>query len=64
MKHDADFPPPGRGILPQGSRSDSGGLVAGLLLRKALPKFERLLETYLSYAPVGLRSFCRRCRSG
>jgi carbamoyltransferase len=26
---------------------------------KPLTKFERLLETYLAYAPIGFRSFCR-----
>ena len=31
---------------------------------KPLLKFERLLETYLAYAPGGFRSFRRPCRSG
>ncbi len=31
---------------------------------KPFLKFERLLETYLAFAPRGLRSFAWRCRSG
>lgn len=58
IKHDPDFP----------SRAvayclEEGGLTAEDLdyvafYDKPFAKFDRLLETYLSYAPAGFRSFC------
>jgi carbamoyltransferase len=56
-KHDAEFP--SRAIR---SCLEIGGISPGELsciafYDKPLLKFERLLETYLAYAPVGIRSF-------
>jgi carbamoyltransferase len=59
VKHDADFP--ARAIA---SCLEQAGLTAAdldlvVFYEKPLLKFERLLETYLAYAPVGFRSFLR-----
>src|SRR6218665_2090894 len=58
IKHDADFPR--RAV--EYCLAEAGLTAADLSLvcfyEKPLKKFERLLETYLAYAPLGLRSFC------
>jgi len=58
IKHDADFPR--RAV--EYCLTEAGLAPADLSLvcfyEKPLKKFERLLETYLAYAPLGLRSFC------
>jgi len=56
-KHDPDFP-----VEAIGYCLEEGGLALAdldhvVFYDKPLIKFERLLETYLSYAPSGLRSF-------
>ncbi|MFD2110765.1 carbamoyltransferase [Thiorhodococcus fuscus] len=56
-KHDADFP-----VEAIGYCLEEGGLALAdldhvVFYDKPLIKFERLLETYLAYAPSGLRSF-------
>jgi carbamoyltransferase len=57
IKHDPDFP--GRAVeycmCEGGLAPDDLSYVA--FYDKPLTKFERLLETYLAYAPVGFRSF-------
>ncbi len=57
IKHDPAFP-----VQAMEFCLNEGGLTPGQLdyiafYDKPLTKFERLLETYLAYAPVGFRSF-------
>src|SRR5438034_8822942 len=56
-KHDAGFPTGAVAYCLEeaGLRADQLDYVA--FYDKPLTKFERLLETYLAYAPAGLRSF-------
>lgn len=58
-KHDADFPKQAaRYCLEEGGIQGADvNLVS--FYEKPFLKFERLLETYLTYAPVGLRSFLK-----
>ena len=56
-KHDSEFPLNAIQFCLR-----EGGLVGAdvdhvVFYEKPLPKFERLLETYLAYAPKGFRSF-------
>ena len=58
IKHDPAFPGAGDRVLPAarpGCRPSDLDYVA--FYDKPLTKFERLLETYLAYAPAGFRSF-------
>lgn len=56
-KHDARFPSNAvRYCLSEGG-TDLSGIDAVVFYDKPLLKFERLLETYLRFAPSGLRSF-------
>jgi len=56
-KHDADFPLQAiRYCLAEGNITP-GDLTCVVFYDKPLLKFERLLETYLTYAPQGIRSF-------
>lgn len=63
-KHDAAFPV----CAIEYCLSEAGVAIHDLdhivFYDKPLVKFERLLETYLSYAPNGIRSLPRPCRSG
>src|SRR3954467_3135938 len=56
-KHDPGFPARAAAycLAEAGRRADQLDYVA--FYDKPLTKFERLLETYLAYAPAGLRSF-------
>ena len=57
-KHDADFPTPADRLLPakkRGMTPPSSTTWPSTTSR--CTKFERLLETYLAFAPAGLRSF-------
>jgi carbamoyltransferase len=56
-KHDAGFPTRAVAFCLQEAGLDAGGLDYVAFYEKPLAKFERLLETYLAYAPRGLRSF-------
>jgi carbamoyltransferase len=58
QKHDPGFPARAIDYCLQeaGLRADALDYIA--FYDKPLTKFERLLETYLSYAPAGFRSFC------
>ncbi len=58
-KHDARFPVAAVQycLAEAGLRADQLDYV--VFYDKPLTKFERLLETYLAYAPAGFRSFCR-----
>jgi carbamoyltransferase len=56
-KHDAGFPAQAIGYCLQEAGCSLQELDQVVFYDKPLVKFERLLETYLSYAPRGLRSF-------
>ncbi len=57
-KHDDAFPSAaGRYCLREGDIDDARELDYVVFYDKPIVKFQRLLETYLHYAPAGLRSF-------
>ena len=56
-KHDAGFPREAIRYCLEEAGLELGGLDHLIFYDKPLIKFERLLETYLAYAPRGLRSF-------
>ncbi len=58
-KHDESFPREAVAYCLQEAGIAEGDLDYVVFYDKPLLKFERLLETYLSYAPAGFRSFCR-----
>ncbi len=57
-KHDHRFPQSATDYCLTEGGISPGDLDFVAFYDKPLLKFERLLETYLAYAPVGLRSFC------
>ena len=58
IKHDAAFPAHAIRLLPAARRGcPPADLDYVAFYDKPLTKFERLLETYLAYAPAGFRSF-------
>ena len=58
-KHDADFPSRAIDFCLKTADLHPGDLDYVGFYEKPLLKFERLLETYLNYAPRGLRSFAK-----
>ena len=56
-KHDASFPRHAIEYCLEEGGIGIGDLDSVVFYDKPLVKFERLLETYLSYAPKGFRSF-------
>ncbi len=56
-KHDARFPAAAIGYCLESQNLSLGELDRIVFYDKPLIKFERLLETYMSYAPNGFRSF-------
>ena len=56
-KHDAGFPAEAIRYCLEAGDLDLDGVDRVVFYDKPLVKFERLLETYLSYAPSGFRSF-------
>ncbi|MEM6327207.1 MAG: carbamoyltransferase [Bacteroidota bacterium] len=58
-KHDAEFPRNAIAYCLTEAGIEAGDLDAVAFYDKPLLKFERLLETYVSYAPRGLASFIR-----
>src|ERR1043165_6813888 len=56
-KHDARFPANAVQYCLKEGRTNLSGLDYVVFYDKPLLKFERLLETYVSFAPRGLRSF-------
>ena len=58
-KHDAEFPRNAITYCLAEAGIEAGQLDAVAFYDKPLLKFERLLETYVSYAPRGLASFIR-----
>ena len=57
LKHDASFPSHAAAYCLREAGLAEADLDYLVFYEKPLVKFERLLETYLSYAPSGLRSF-------
>lgn len=57
IKHDADFPQLAIEFCLQQAGIDAGQLDFIVFYDKPLLKFERILETYLAFAPRGFRSF-------
>src|SRR5207245_216433 len=57
-KHDAGFPTHAVAYCLREAGLERGDIDYVAFYDKPLSKFERLLETYLAYAPVGYRSFC------
>lgn len=57
IKHDAAFPQHAVNYCLREARLTAADLDFVCFYEKPLLKFERLLETYLAYAPIGLRSF-------
>jgi carbamoyltransferase len=58
-KHDAAFPTHAIAYCLQEADLQARDLDYVAFYDKPLAKFERLLETYLAYAPSGFRNFCR-----
>src|SRR3974377_793085 len=56
-KHDSGFPHRALGYCLGGGRISLGGVDHVVFYDKPFLKFERLLETYLAFAPQGFRSF-------
>src|SRR5574338_1298523 len=56
-KHDHRFPAAAVAYCLREGHVDPSSLEYVVFYDKPLQKFERLLETYLDYAPQGLRSF-------
>ncbi len=54
-KHDHSFPKKRGSLLPQRERTNSEDLDFVAFYDKPFVKFERILETYLAYAPRGIR---------
>lgn len=59
IKHDADFPKHAVEFCLKQAGITAGQLDAVVFYEKPLLKLERLLETYLAYAPKGLRQFMK-----
>ena len=57
IKHDPGFPNRAIEYCLRTAGIEAGDLTAVAFYEKPLTKFERLLETYLSYAPAGFASF-------
>ena len=58
-KHDHNFPKQAAEYCLREAGIDANGLDAVVFYDKPLQKFDRLLETYASFAPVGIRSFLK-----
>ena len=63
-KHDAIFPLQSILYCLNEANIKLADLDSIIFYDKPLLKFERLLETYLSYAPKGFRSFWLQCQFG
>lgn len=58
-KHDASYPRHAVEYCLKEAMLQAANLDAVVFYEKPLTKFERLLETYLAFAPRGFRSFCQ-----
>src|SRR6059058_3377985 len=59
QKHDPGFPSQAIAYCLEEGQRTAEQLDYVAFYEKPLTKFDRLLETYLSFAPSGFRSFCR-----
>ena len=59
VKHDSNFPARSIGFCLQQARCRPSDIDAIVFYEKPFLKFERLLETYLAFAPKGFLSFAR-----
>jgi carbamoyltransferase len=59
IKHDASFPVQAAGYCMSEAALKPGKLDYIVFYEKPFAKLDRLLETYLAFAPRGLRSFCQ-----
>jgi carbamoyltransferase len=57
IKYDSSFPVNAVKYVLEESGADPGSLLAVVFYEKPLLKFERLLENYHAFAPMGLKSF-------
>lgn len=57
VKHDFSFPEKSIEYCLKEGGIDVNGLDYVVFYDKPFLKFERILETYLAYAPLGIRSF-------
>lgn len=57
-KHDSGFPRQAVAFCLEKAGTDLAGVDFVAFYDKPFLKFERLLETYLAFAPKGIRSFC------
>ena len=64
LKHDYTFPKNAINYCLSEAGIKAQDLDYTAFYEKPLIKFERLLESYLAYAPLGIASFCRRCLYG
>jgi carbamoyltransferase len=60
-KHDLSFPLNAIRFCVEFADIAPEEITSVVFFEKPLLKFERLLETYLAFAPKGFRSFRRRC---
>src|SRR3954470_15517048 len=60
-KHDAEFPAEAVDYCLAEAGLSPERIDYVVFYEKPLPKFERLLETYLAFAPAGFASFCLAC---
>jgi carbamoyltransferase len=58
-KHDSDFPTNAINFCLSNSKISGKDLDYVAFYDKPILKFERILETYLAYAPIGIRSFIK-----
>ena len=58
-KHDSDFPTNSINFCLSNSKISGKDLSYIAFYDKPILKFERILETYLAYAPIGIRSFIK-----
>ena len=56
-KHDSDFPMHAMNFCLRGGKTRLGDIDYVVFYDKPFLKFERLLETYLAFAPSGFKSF-------
>ncbi len=58
-KHDAQFPSNAIGYCLREANISADQLDSVVFYEKPFLKFERLLETYVAFAPRGFKSFCK-----
>ena len=63
-KHDSSYPFHAIEFVLKYSNLKLNEIDQIVFFEKPFLKFERLLETYVGFAPRGFMSFCRRCQFG